>query len=1042
MNKLFYILIFLLISSLSAFSQITTAKISGKTISTTEILPFSHIEIVNEATNKKVFTTSDSDGKFVVVELQPGTYTISATQVGYESIKIEHLQISLGVDNEINLTLKESATELQEIVVTSESVKKDITQSVKVEKLNTLPAIGRSLSDFTRLTPQSNNNSFAGTNFRYNNITLDGAVNNDAIGFSNSFGGTSGGGQAGTAGSGARINPYSLDAIQEVQVQIAPFDVKLGNFTGGSVNAITKSGGNQRKGDAYFFGRNKALTGLNIPNSFYDYQTGLSLSGKIKKDKLFYFVNGEITRRYEPTIYNAGADKAAITLETAQLIADRLKNKYGYDVGNFGAYGIRTNSDKLFGRLDWDLSSRSSLMVRGIYTSGLGDNLERSSTQFQFGSMDFTQHTKQFSFVTELKTRFNDNLNNTLISGYTNVHDWREYPGQLFPMIDIGNSYIWAGTWREASVYNTKQKTFEFTDNLTYKINRHIFTLGTHNEFYNIDYGFVNAFNGRYEYANIDAFLADKPSRVRGTYLLDETNNNRDYIYNNSAAKFNVNMLSAYLQDEIDFGKLKLSPGLRFDYSFVPNSPETNPLALQTTDYQNPTPSYTHTPVNEIKNKWLGKAAVSPRLGFNAKLNKTVTIRGGSGVFVGRLPFAWLGYSYYNTGLNYGNIDFKPNGAVVELANPSDLKTIVQNAGGSVNTVELNLIDNNFKLPKILRNNVAVDFNLNNGWKVGLDALYTKTLYDVKFQQINLKDDYKYYEVGPTQSPIYAGTKINTAFANTFLLSNTTQGYRYNFTGKVEKQSNLFDASVAYTYGLSKDLSNGIRNSFQSNYEYNPAVNPQNPSLSYSNFDLRHRFVSTATFHIRKYDVSLFHSSQSGSPYTWVYSSNGIYGNGSNSNLVYIPKDRSEIALVDYNGVTADQQWEALDNYIKSDKYLNSRRGQYAERNGARTPWNNIVHMKVVKHIYFNNKEKVQLSLDVFNLLNLIQSEWGKVYFVPNTNNYTIPLLVSNVKGVNGKIYQEAPFTPWLQFKGVPATYTVDPINSKYQINFGIKYIF
>jgi hypothetical protein len=652
--------------------------------------------------------------------------------------------------------------------------------------LSTLPTLGRSLSDFTRLTPQSNNNSFAGTNFRYNNLTIDGAINNDAIGFSNSFGGVSGGGQSGAAGAGTRTNPYSLDVIQEVQVQLAPFDVKQGNFTGGSVNAVTKSGTNDVHGSVYGYRRSQFLVGKSVDglkskigSDYYDNQYGATISGPIVKNKAFFIINFEQTRRQEPSFYNAGDPGAAVTLADATSIYNQLKAK-GYDAGSYiGAYNIFTNSDKLFARLDFNLNPKNTLTVRAIYTNGVGNNLERTSTNFQFGSTDFTQHTKNLNLTAELKSKLSNNVNNQFNISYIDVHEYRDFPGVLSPFMDIGGGAVWTGTWREASIYNMKQKTFEISDNLTVTSGIHKFTFGTHNEFYNLTYGFINSWNGRWEYSNVSNFLADKPSRIRGAYTTDpKYPNDRNSIYNNPPSPYKVALLSAYAQDEISAAtNFKITPGVRIDYSALGDAiPVDKDFATAANNTTNPT--YTNTPFNQLNNKWLGKATLSPRIGFNwdVNSNQSLIIRGGTGIFVGRMPFAWLGYAETLSGGYYNNIDFRPSATntvggnvVVPVAlNPLYLKdTINAHALASANaatTREVDVIDNNFKLPRVLRSNLAADFKFGKGYKLTLDVLYTKTLYDVQFQQINIKDQVEYFTSGPTQSPVYVGGKLNSQY--------------------------------------------------------------------------------------------------------------------------------------------------------------------------------------------------------------------------------------------------------------------------------------
>jgi hypothetical protein len=446
---------------------------------------------------------------------------------------------------------------------------------------------------------------------------------------------------------------------------------------------------------------------------------------------------------------------------------------------------------------------------------------------------------------------------------------------------------------------------------------------------------------------------------------------------------------------------------------------------------------------------------------------------------VGRMPFAWLGYAETLSGGYYNNIDFKPAAGVggntkdgtniVPLAiNPLYLKdTINAHALASANaatTREVDVIDNNFKLPRVLRSNIAADIKFGKGYKLTLDVLYTKTLYDVKFQQINIKDQVEYYSTGPTQSPVYTGGKLNSQYSNVYLLTNTTEGYRYNLTAQLAKTGTLLNLggasklainwSAAYTYGMSKDISNGIRNSFQSNFEVNPAVVANNASLAYSNFDLRHRIVATfGTNWIwntsNTTSLTFFYSGQSGSPYTVVYNSGGApFGNAANANLPYIPKNQSDIRLVDNGSYTAAQQWADLDAFISGDKYLSKRRGQYAERNALRTPWNHELDLKLMHEFKFGKSQSIQLSLDVFNVLNLINSDWGHITFVTNVNNYTVNMLTFAKDPSNGIAIGKpsSGYLPAFTFNKPTGLnnhyYTVDPLNSRWQGQLGIKYSF
>ena len=1086
-----FLVSFLLFSSIS-IAQETTSNLNG-TVTDEKGTPVQGASVVlkHEPTGAVFSSQTNKKGAFVLPNLKPGgPYTIVVSFSGFKKETIDSVNLSLGNNPALDVALKLNTQSMSTVVVTAT---KRTPSGVGRLQLATLPTIGRSISDFTRLTPQSNNNSFAGSNFRYNNLTIDGAINNDAIGFSNSFGGTSGGGQSGAAGAGTRTNPYSLDVIQEVQVQLAPYDVKLGNFTGGSVNAVTKSGSNDFHGTLYAYGRNSKMIGKSpdslksaISNDFYENQYGATLSGPIIHNKAFFIVNFEETRRQEPTFYNAGDPGAAISIKDADSIKNRLAYKYGYDVGTYTQKNVFTNSDKLFARLDFNLSPKNTLTLRGIYTNGSGNNIERTTTNFQFSSTDFIQHTVNLNLVGELKTRFNNELNNLLTVSYINVHEYRDFPGVLSPFMDIGSGTIWAGTWREASIYNMKQKTIEISDNLTLTKGNHKFTFGTHNEFYNLTYGFVNSWNGRWEYASVGSFLQDKPSRIRGAYSTNsDYPNDRNSIYNNPPNPFNVALLSVYAQDEYTFNKrFKITPGIRVDYARVGNQPTTDSSLNKISDFYSASPTYTHTPFAQLNNKWLDKATISPRIGFTWDINgnQSVVVRGGSGIFVGRMPFAWLGYAYTLNGSTYGNIDFKPSASntvggntVIPLSiDPRTLQSDVNNhalaSANAANTREVDIIDNNFKLPTIWRSSLAVDLKFGKGYKATFDAMYTKTLYDVKFQQINIKDSVQYFADGPSATPVYVGGKLYSKYSNAYFLTNTTEGYRYNLTAQISRNApnmkwghHLFNYnwSVAYTYGVSKDISNGIRNSFQSNYELNPSITPGNSTLAYSNFDLRHRIVATLGGNLiwnemNSTFLTFFFSDQSGNPYSVVYASAGNpFSNSANANLPYIPKDKNDIRLApktnsDGTIYTADQQWNDLNNFISNDKYLSTRRGQYAERNGLHTPWNSELDLKLMHEFKLNKKYKshaLQVSFDLFNVLNLLNNSWGHVTFVTNTNNYTVNLLTFAKDANNvapGK--PSSGYLPTFNFNKPTGTdgqyYTIDPMNSRWQGQFGIKFIF
>lgn len=1069
------------------FAQITTAQIAGKVTGIKgEALQGVSIKLSNPATASNYATQTNAEGRYFLPNLNPGgPYTVTVTFVGRKTEERNDINLSLG-SNTLNFTLLEESATLETVVVRGGGRKNGLKTGSGIafnqNQIRNMPSVNRSLQDITRATPQSNNNSFMGTNFRYNNVTVDGAINNDAIGFSPSLGGQTN--SSGQPGSSTRTNPISMDAVQDVQVYLAPFDVKIGNFLGGSINAVTRSGSNDVHGSVYGFGRNASLIGKNKagdgskePSSFHEYQAGFRVGFPIIKDKLFFFTNEEVTDRQDPVILAAGSkDMPIITADEAKLISDYVETNYGklgFHAGDYGNYNIYSKSTKFFNRLDWHINAKNQLSIRNNTITSKATNLERDQQNFRFGSIDYKQVNNQTSTVAELKTRFSNALSNSLVVGYSSIHDYRDpLSNPATPQIQIASrgGTIFLGTDREGSIFNMKQKTFEFTDNVTYFKGNQTFTLGTHNEFYNITYGFVNSWNGRVDYGSIADFLANQPSRVRTNY--NYADNTRDYIMNNPPAKFKVNLYSLYLQDEIQLGDhFKLTPGIRLDKADMPNK---QPLSVKTTGAPvdpNYGTTYSYTQPKDIRNDFLGQVQISPRLGFNYDIlgNQHLVLRGGTGIFTGRIPFAWLGYAYYNNGVTYGAFDQK-----YAYQNPGDKRPVagsdpIRNslegnngaaafaAANGVNVkdasgaTQVDLVDNNFKMPQAWRSSLALDYTTADNWKFTIEGIYTKVIHDLQFQQINYVDNptYLIYDTRH-QQPIFSGSKINPLYTNAYLLSNTSKGKRYSVTGQVGKIFPFgLNANVAYTYGQSKDITNGIRNSMESNWQLNQALNPNSPTLAYSNFDIRHRIVANVNYRTDwnqtgKWvsNFTLFFSAASGVPFSYGFVNSTIDGTGQQVSLVYIPKVGETVNFFKdiAGGATAAQQAAAFDNYINSNKYLSSRRGDFTERNGGRTPWNTQLDFRFSQDFNIKQggktKHTITLTYDIINLTNLLNKNWGVQYFSPNTFNSMASVGLKSAKAGSPTAY---PVYTWAD-PGKP--YSVDFFNSRFQMQLGLRYSF
>ncbi|RBL89514.1 TonB-dependent receptor [Chitinophaga flava] len=1083
----FLIVVVVFLCSISAaMAQQTDGSLIGKvTDSSGHPLAAASVVAIHQPSGTTYSAGADKAGSFFLPGLRiGGPYKITVTMVGKKTATMEQVIVRLGEPQQLSFVMEEEQRQLAEIVIqstpgTHRANTFGTAQNITRTQLSSMPTVNRSLQDITRLVPQgSKDNAFAGTNFRYNNITVDGAINNDAIGFSPSAGGITG--TSGAPGSSTRTNAISLDAIEDMQVYLAPYDVKIGNFTGGSINAVTRSGTNTLTGSVYVFGRNASVTGKDkagalgkMNKDFYDYQAGVRVGFPVIKNKLFFFTNEEITRRQDPAQLMAGQQ------ETAQILsnkdADDIRNfaigHYGniFDPGTAGAYNSYSRSEKYFNRLDWNVNDRNQLSVRNNTILSRAVNMDRDQMDFRFSSMAYRQVNNQSSTVAELKTNFHGGFSNSLIVGYTTIHDYRDpLSDPALPQIQImgrtPGTTIYLGTDREAAVFNMRQRTWEITDNLTWHRGKHTLLLGTHNELYHISYGFVNSWNGRVDYLSVADFLNGNPYRVRGSY--NYHNNSREYILSHPEAVFDVNMLSTYFQDEIRVtDRFRITPGLRADYSQVPHK---QPLSDQVrTAYADSyfDNTYAYTPLTNISNNYLNKIQLSPRIGFRYDMTKDgqLVLRGGAGLFTGRIPLAWLGYAFYNTGINYGAYDqkadqqpFAPGSDPLKPGTNGIADFIAQN-GTAVNNpkagkTQVDVIDNNFTMPKVLRTSLALDYTTADGFKMGVEGLYTKTIRDVYFQQVNIKDDPRYngYDAGH-QMPVYSGS-IDSRFSNAYELSNTSLGYRYSVTGTISRK---FDAgmnmSVAYTYGQSKDAFNGIRNSMESNWQLNQALSPNNAGLAWSNFDIRHRIIVNIGYQ-RAWNekwttrLNLFVSAQSGSPFTYGIVNNSLQGVPQQVSLAYIPGEQEAIRFFrDYTDaagttITAEQQAAAFNTYIDENKYLNSRRGNFTERNTGRTPWNTTADLHFAQEFHFANSSRfVTFTVDIMNLTNLISSNWGRAYFSPNTFNSTASV------GLTPELFpqkQNMGNYPVFRFADPGKPYAIDYFSSRVQGQLGLRYSF
>ena len=1049
-TRFVHIFLFLLLA-LGVQAQVTTSSMVGKvTDDKGEALIGATIVATHVPSGTTYGTVTNENGSYSLNNLRVGgPYNVVFSYVGYTETQENNVYLSLGQEFILNTKVSETGVALSEITVVGtkdnilNSKRTGASTNINKRQLETMPSLSRSLSDFTRLTPQANGSSFGGANNRFNNITIDGAVNNDVFGLSGS----------GAPGGQANTQPISIDAIQELQVVLAPYDVTYGNFTGGGVNAVTRSGTNNTEGSVYFFTRNQNTIGKSVltnlkATEFKNNQMGFRLGGALIKNKLFYFVNAEVGRISTPTTFNAGETGSSISLATAELIAKTAKEKWNYDVGSYGVINTLTENNKFLVKFDYNINKNHQISLRNNYIKAFDDNMSRSGTFFRFGNNAYKFNNSQNITVAELRSKITNTISNNLIVGYSIIRDNRETQGSLFPQITINNidgkstNSVQFGSERSSTANELDQDIFEITDNVKFSKGNHQFTIGTHNEFFKFRNLFINNYNGRWDFNNVQDFVDNKPSRARATYSIVPG-------VDQPSAQFSAMQLGFYVQDEYKVStKLKATIGLRLDVPIISDKPLLNTDIDTTSAFGDLTTSNTPS----------GQLLWSPRLGFNydASEDRSLQIRGGVGIFTGRVPFVWLSNQFSNSGKLFGTVDIKDNANTPtnEVNNNNGFEPIIanqKNVGTAAKTVEVNLVSKDFKLPQVLRFNLATDIKLPYGIIATLEGIYSKTLNNVVYSDINLKNsvakiDTSYSHGADTRALYKSSDKVNKAFTNVILLSNTNEGFNYSLTGQLSKQfDNGFSAMAAYTYGQAKSINDGASSTALSNWEFvqtSSAAN--NPDLAISNFQLAHRLIGALSYTF-KYGrneafgtgINIFYAGRSGNHFSYIYNSSSDFnGDGAFSNdLIYVPKSISEINLLPYTvgGVTTSpaDQWASLNAFIENDPYLKSRRGQFAERNGAVTPWEHQVDLRIIQDLgtnIGNKKHGLQLTFDIFNFTNLLNKDWGRQYFV---SNQALSLLnIDTAK--KGFTYRNTN----------PVGWSVSDFASRWQAQIGVRYTF
>ena len=1015
--------------AVSAFAQVTTSALGGR-VSDANGEPVIGVAVIatHEPSGTSYGVVTNENGRYTINGMRTGgPYKVEFSCLGYQTVTYTDLSLQLAETFSLNATMNDDSEMLSEAMVIGAAASKFSAEktgaatNISSSQITSLPTVSRSITDVTRLSPYGGNGmSFAGADGRTANFTVDGANFNNNFGLSS---GLPGGG-----------SPISIDAIEEMQVVISPYDVRQTNFIGGGVNAITKSGTNTFKGSAYVYHKNENMGGDTIEgeqlagareknrNTTY----GFTLGGPIIKNKLFFFVNAEYS--VIPTVVNRwrGSEDGVADpnnyvsrtkLEDLKKVSEFVKEKYGYDTGSWTNYPANESNMKILARLDWNINDNNKLAVRYNYTLNQGWNNPNGSSMdggtrsaysrmSQYGmayansmySMDNLVSTVSL----DLNSRLSDNLSNQFLATFSKLDDMRGSTSEDMPFIDIRNDdgsavlpYISLGyelfTWNNG-VHNTH---ISIKDDLTYYGGDHKFTAGVNYEYQMADNSYMRNGTGYYRYRSLDDFLTGAaPEVVCLTYGYDGEAN--------PAARVQFHKAGIYGQDEWQVNDaLKLTAGLRLDGLFFDNKDLMTNQAIYDLTY-----IVDGKERNIDTGKWPSAAVtVSPRVGFtwNVLGDNSLKLRGGTGLFSGRLPLVFFtnmptnsGMVQYQAKLNSAADMEQFKGGI--LKREELLKKLI--SMGYPNTIsptdgtipsEISAVDPKFKMPQVWKTSLAVDYSFPTSFPftVSAEGIFNKTVNGVVLRDwsVNPVDGFTRFN-GADNRPIYqnykqtyeAGGKVKN-LPNAYVLENTNRGYGYSasFTVNMAPVEGL-NLMAAYTRTASKEITGMPGSNASSVLNYIGTINgPNDPGLHNSEYVIPDRVVASATINDKSgnHYSFIYEATRGGSKYTYM-TSNDMNGDGYNYDLIYIPTDE-QVANGDFRFVSADDAQRFMD-YVHADKYLSKNQGKYAESYSVYSPWLHRLDFSY-KHDFKvkigQSVNKLQLNLDIKNVLNIFNSSWG-----------------------------------------------------------------
>lgn len=1023
------------ISARPAVAQtITTGTISGSVVDPQGgALPGASVVAVHTPTGTVYEAITQGDGRFTMLNVRVGgPYTVTVKMQGFKDEVTKGIDVALGGERAVAVKLNlasvsetvQVTAEAQQIDTANAGTGSNITNAVK----ETLPSINRSIFDIARINPLFNAvggaggdgstvMSVAGSSYRSNSIQIDGALNNDLFGLASS---------GGVPGGGMGTQPIAFDAIQEIQLVVSPYDVRQGGFSGGGINAVTKSGTNEFHGSGFFFGRNEKWVGKGVTNvaisNFNEKQGGGSLGGRVITNKAFFFGSAEGFRQTKPTGFYVGGTGGQYL--GSEALVDQylaiLKNTYGYTPSSDpkGNFGRLTNNNKYFGRLDFNVAPGHQLTVRHNYIDARTDVGSPSTTLWRTADNIYRFVDKTHSSVGQLNSTFGRAVNELRVA-YTTVRDHREpqpFETRPFPQVNVLLATgISAQSGREqfSGANQLDQDILEVTDSLTLLKGSHTFTLGTTNQFFKFRNLFIRDFFGTYSFTSLANFAAG----IAQSYDLSYSATSDPQM----AAKFGVRQFGFYVGDQWRVrSNVTVTYGVRFDVPTYPDTPSANPLAVTNFGYR--------TDITPSSKLW------SPRIGFNYDLHGdgAEQIRGGVGLFAGRPPYVFISNEYGNTGVDFTRIGASSNTAnrIPFITDVNNQPKVVTGATAGSFTNEIDLVDPNFKYPSVLRGNIAWDRKLPWGLFGSGEFVWSLIQNDIRYQNLNYTPSVTVTGVGGR--PFYV--KKVASLSDVILLTNTDQGGNWTVSYEVRRPfKNGWFFSAAYSYNDSKTVMDVTSDQAASAWG-NTSVpgDPNNQPLTRSSFAVGHRINASASYDFKlpmgsRATVSLFYAGTSGRPFTLAFSRD-VNGDGRGTNdLLYIPASATEGGFT-YTGGT----YNDLLTFVQADPCLKDYVGKIIPRNACRGPWTNTLDGKIAIQLPFK-KIKAEVTLDALNLINLFDNKGGLFQYAGFNQLQVIGTTPTSVTAT-------APFTGYNLATLTGTTFTKffrDDLRSRWQLQLG-----